>query len=534
MSTPNVKHPLIELTSPQQAADWLRAQGCLSLCSDSRRVNASTGFIAWPGAASDARRFVSPALAQGAPACIVESDGAEAFDFYQTLIPVARYAGLKAASGDIAAAFYGKPSLTLKILAITGTNGKSSSAWWLAQALNHLQAPCAVVGTLGIGVPPALVHNGLTTPDPVLLQAEFSRMVATGLRYCAIEASSIGLAEQRLSGTAIHSALFTNFTQDHLDYHGSMSAYWQAKQSLFDAPHLQHAIVNLDDSQGRVLLQHLQTQRPNVKCWTFAIDELPAPLTITHHLQAKHIVQSASGLQFEVHEGTNKATLQTHFVGRYNVSNLLGVIAVLRSLGFGLSEAVKACEQLTDVPGRMESVGIANETTAADTGTALPRVVVDYAHTPDALEKALLALQPLAAQRGGQLHVVFGCGGERDAAKRPLMGAIAAQLADHTWLTSDNPRKESPLEIIQDVLAGMETQRKDIAGISRHHVEVDRSKAIAQAIAAASSLDVVLIAGKGHEDYQDIAGVKRPFSDQQTARLALQQRRLNSAPGAKP
>jgi UDP-N-acetylmuramyl-tripeptide synthetase len=531
MSTPNAKPQLIELTSPQQAATWLRAQGCLSLCSDSRRVNASTGFIAWPGAASDARRFVSASLAQGSPACIVESDGAEAFDFYQTLIPVARYAGLKAASGEIAAAFYGEPSLALRIVAITGTNGKSSSAWWLAQALNHLQAPCAVVGTLGIGVPPDLIHNGLTTPDPVLLQAEFSRMVAAGVRYCAIEASSIGLAEQRLSGTAIHSALFTNFTQDHLDYHSSMSAYWLAKQSLFDAPHLQHAIVNLDDPQGRVLLHHLQSARSSVQRWTFALDEGATALAMAQHLQAKGIVQSASGLQFEVHAGADKASLQTPFVGHYNVSNLLGVIAVLRSLGYGLSEAVKACEQISDVPGRMESVNVSNEATAENASAGLPRVVVDYAHTPDALEKALQALQPLATQCGGQLHVVFGCGGERDAAKRPIMGGIAAQWAQQIWLTSDNPRKESAQAIIDDVCAGIPALSDRSSTI---RIQLNRALAIEQAVYGAAAQDVILIAGKGHEDYQDIAGVKRPFSDQQTARLALQQRRLNSAPGAKP
>jgi UDP-N-acetylmuramyl-tripeptide synthetase len=552
MTTQATPFPLVHWDVPQAVTEWLHARGCTALTSDSRQVNLHTGFIAWPGAATDARRFVEAALAQGAPACLVETDGVVVGPHSAK---IATYSGLKSASGSISAAFYGVPSQQLKVLAITGTNGKSSSAWWLAQALNRLagfaaanfcntnaaQRPpatcCALVGTLGIGVPPALVPNGLTTPDPVLLQAEFSRMVATGLSHCAIEASSIGLADQRLAGTRIHTALFTNFTQDHLDYHGSMGAYWLAKQALFAAPDLQNAVVNVDDPQSAVLLEHLHTHHKQVKCWTFSIEDGASHAFRAAHLQAKTIEQTPSGLQFDVQEGAKTVNLQTRFVGRYNVSNLLGVIAVLRALGHDLNEAVQACEHLSDVPGRMESVSLVGNDSASASATAtavsmdptLPWVVVDYAHTPDALEKALLALRPLAAQRGGELHVVFGCGGDRDATKRPDMGAIAKKLAQQIWLTSDNPRQESSQRIVADILQGM-----SISGDSKHQhrIEHDRAQAIAQAIAAAAPQDVVLIAGKGHEEYQDAEGVRLPFSDQAQARLALQQRLLHLNQGA--
>ena len=489
------------LHSPAEAVRWLRSHVTGALRTDSRRVVPGDGFIAWPGAATDGRSHVPAALAAGAAACLVEQDGVAAFGLDD--VRVAAYPRLKAATGPIAAAYFEQPSAQLDVLAVTGTNGKTSTAWWLAQALGGLPAteaaiPCAVVGTLGIGVPPAVEYNGLTTPDPVLLQQQFRRFVEEGIRACAIEASSIGLAERRLDGTAIRVAIFTNFTQDHLDYHGSMAAYWEAKAELFRWPGLQAAVVNLDDPQSATLLDALASAAIDV--WTVAVQQ-PA------RLQALDVGLGSQGLRFTVREQNESHLLETRLIGQYNVSNLLGVLAAMRALGVPLASAVQACRQLQPVPGRMECAG----------GGGEPLVAVDYAHTPDALDKALEALRPMAMQRGGQLWCVFGCGGDRDASKRPLMGRVAQQRADRVVLTSDNPRSEDPLTILAQIRQGL------LPGASAE-VEPDRARAIASVLGRAAAQDVVLIAGKGHEDYQEVAGVHRPFSDMAQARAALQAR----------
>jgi UDP-N-acetylmuramoyl-L-alanyl-D-glutamate--2,6-diaminopimelate ligase len=492
------------LHTPAEAVRWLRSHVTGALCTDSRRVTPGDGFIAWPGAATDGRSHVPAALAAGAAACLVEQEGVAAFGLDDTR--VAAYPWLKAATGPIAAAYFEQPSAQLDVLAVTGTNGKTSTSWWLAQALSGLPAsagaiPCAVVGTLGIGVPPAVEYNGLTTPDPVLLQQQFRRFVQEGIRACAIEASSIGLAERRLDGTAIRVAIFTNFTQDHLDYHGSMAAYWLAKAELFRWPGLQAAVLNLDDPQSAVLLG--QIPDAGIDVWTVAIHQ-PA------RLQALDVGLGSQGLRFTVREQNESHLLETRLIGLYNVSNLLGVLAAMRALGVPLAFAVQACRQLQPVPGRMECAGGAGE----------PLVAVDYAHTPDALDKALVALRPMAAQRGGQLWCVFGCGGDRDASKRPLMGQVAQQQADRVVLTSDNPRSEDPLAILMQIRQGLVPGAPGASA----EVEPDRAQAIASVLGRAAAQDVVLIAGKGHEDYQEAAGVRRPFSDLAQARAALQAR----------
>ena len=496
-----------ELHTPSQAAEWLRARMTGRLCSDSRQVRAGDAFMAWPGAAHDARAHVAGVLAAGAAACLVELEGAQAYAWPADR--VASYRQLKAASGEIAAACYGQPSEGLAVLAVTGTNGKTSSAWWLAQALSNLKLekpiPCGLVGTLGIGqVPDAgqsatLVSTGLTTPDPVRLQQAFRQFVDQGLQACAIEASSIGLAEHRLDGTRIHTALFTNFTQDHLDYHGSMDAYWQAKRALFDWPGLKAAAVNLDDPQGLELAQHLQGR--DLALWTFSCRD-PAPASA--RLRALDVRYAEAGLLFTVAEGDERQVLQTRLLGSFNVSNLLGVLATLRSLGVSLAAAVQACAALAPVPGRME----------CRSAPGHPLVVVDYAHTPDALAKALAALVPLARARGGELCCVFGCGGDRDRAKRPLMAAQAEALADRLVLTSDNPRSEPPQSILDQMAQGLQAR----IPVTQ---EPDRARAIAGAIAQARAQDVMLVAGKGHEDYQEVAGARLPFSDLEQVAQAL-------------
>ncbi len=499
------------LHNPQDAAQWLHAQVRGVLHTDSRRVGTGDGFIAWPGGVNDGRRYVAAALQQGATACLVEESGADAFDWQATATTaIATYDGLKAASGPIAAAYYEQPSHALDVVAITGTNGKTSTAWWLAHALHHVGQRCAIVGTLGVGEVGQLEVTGMTTPDPVLLQSRLRDMVHAGIKACAIEASSIGLAEHRLDGTQVRVAMFTNFTQDHLDYHGDMASYWQAKLALFNWAGLQAAVVNVDDPHGATLAQQLKA-RGDVQVWTVSCGSTSAPMF--RQITANHIQHGTLGLCFEVAEGDDTHLLDTHFVGQYNVSNVLGVIACLRAMGHSLSDAVQACRALPAVPGRMQTVGQAGE----------PLVVIDYAHTPDAVAQAVQALLPLAHSRGGELTCVLGCGGDRDAAKRPLMAAAAERHAHHVVLTSDNPRSEDPQAILNHMLAGLQQA-------SRAIVIEDRAHAIEHTVQQAREQDVVLVAGKGHEDYQEVNGVKHPFSDVQHARDALLRRTAQGRP----
>jgi UDP-N-acetylmuramyl-tripeptide synthetase len=482
------------LNTPEEAAHWLRQHVSGTLVADSRRVRPGDGFLAWPGAANDARHYLPEVLAAGAAACLIEADGAQISHLIDDA-RVATYAGLKSAAAPIAAAFFAEPSLALSVVAVTGTNGKTSTAWWMAQALSQLGQRCAVVGTLGIGEPGALVFNGLTTPDPVLFQAQLRCLVAEGFVACAVEASSIGLEERRLDATQIHTAIFTNFTQDHLDYHGTMAAYWAAKEQLFYWPGLQAAVVNIDDAHGAELATVLATEKLDL--WTVSC-------TGPARLVARSIQYGLDSLSFEVVEGETFCQVTAPVVGEFNVANLLGVIGALRGLGLPLQAIATACTTLTAVPGRMETL----------TAKAAPLVVVDYAHTPDALEKTLQALQPQAQSRGGQLWCLFGCGGDRDTSKRPLMGAVASRLADHVVLTSDNPRSEDAAGIMAQILAGMPASAAVLQ-------QPDRALAIAAVLQQARPQDVVLIAGKGHESYQDIQGVRRPFSDREQAELAL-------------
>ncbi|KQW51572.1 MULTISPECIES: UDP-N-acetylmuramoyl-L-alanyl-D-glutamate--2,6-diaminopimelate ligase [unclassified Roseateles] len=488
---------LTRLKSPEAAARWL-AEWCTgTLRTDSRQVQPGDAFIAWPGYARDGREFVAAALAAGAATCLVEDADVERFGFVDAR--VASLPGLKARTGEIAAAFFGKPTDTLDVIAVTGTNGKTSSAWWIAQAMAQLGKRCGVVGTLGIGEPPKLDYNGLTTPDPVLLQAAFARMRDDAFAACAIEASSIGIVEGRLAGSAVRVAVFTNFTQDHLDYHRTMDAYWAAKRALFSFPGLRAAVVNLDDPKGASLAAELAS----LDVWTTGVDRTDMPMKA--RLSARDLHYTGDGLAFALQEGAESLPVQTSLIGDYNAANLLGVAGALRAQGVALADVARVLGRVTPVPGRMQRVG---------NGRELPQVVVDYAHTPDALDKALSALQGLARARGGELVCVFGCGGDRDRGKRPQMGAIAARLAARIVLASDNPRTEPPAQILADIA---------VAAPDAVVLEA-REEAIRFSITQAGSRDIVLIAGKGHEDYQEVNGVRRPFSDVAEARAALLER----------
>ncbi len=531
------------LSSPEHAAQWLRAAVRGTLRSDSRAVQPGDGFIAWPGYATDGRRYVAAALKAGAAACLVEQLGLADVAVPDAAVPddrrVAAINDLKRATGDIAAQFHGQPGAALDVIAVTGTNGKSSTAWWTAQALGLLGRRCGLVGTLGIGEPGAVQSTGLTTPDPVTLQGALRGMVDAGFAACAIEASSIGINEHRLAGLPVAVAQFTNFTRDHLDYHGDMAAYWACKRALFDAPGLRAAVINIDDAQGAVLaaeLSGLTCIAPSPSQGEgrdggsgVATQPLPTPdaldvWTVAVHgparLAAQNVRYVEGGLAFEVIEDGIHHPVRSRLIGDYNASNLLVVLGGLRALGIALADAVGVVPQLTPVPGRMQPVGA---TAPATTGAhRQPAVVVDYAHTPDALEKALAALRPMATARAGRLLCVFGCGGDRDASKRPLMGAIAQRLADAVVVTSDNPRSEPPEAILAQIVAGM------AAASTRAPAPLciaDRAEAIHHTISHAQPADVVLIAGKGHETTQEVAGVKQPFSDVDVSSLSLSARR---------
>lgn len=508
---------MLHLKTPLEATAWLKQHVSGKLRVDNREIEPGDGFIAWPGAAHDGRNFVASALKQGATACLVERAGVESFGF--TDQNIATYTDLKNSTGLLSSAYFGWPSHHLEVIAVTGTNGKTSTTWWLAQALGampaNLRRSCGLIGTFGSGVPDfsapcaaepeqtlsGITSTGLTTPDPVNLQQSLHDFVASKEKYCAIEASSIGIKEQRLQGLRIHTAVFTNLTQDHLDYHGTLHAYWLAKRDLFYWPDLKAAVVNVDDVHGAELARELSQSSAGIDVWTFSC-EMPA------RINAENIHASGRSLSLDVVEKGVRHTLRLPLIGDYNAANLLGVVGALRSLGVSFSDAMQACESLSAVPGRMECLG----------GQGEPLVVIDYAHTPDALEKALTALRPYSKLSNGRLICVFGCGGDRDAGKRPLMGAVAAKWADQTVVTHDNPRSEAPDAIIQHILSGIPEGRV-------FQAVADRAQAIQQSVFAANDDDVVLIAGKGHESFQEISGIRYPFSDRLSAKAALTQRR---------
>jgi UDP-N-acetylmuramoyl-L-alanyl-D-glutamate--2,6-diaminopimelate ligase len=504
-----------------EVARWLRgvlAPGA-ALVADSRTVARGDAFFAWPGGRVDGRRFVDQALARGAAALVVEPGAA----------PVARWpvphrdvAGLRRLAGPIADAYFDAPSARLEVVAITGTNGKTSCSQWVAQGLDAPGRRAAVVGTIGAGFADALVDTGLTTPDALSLQALFARFAAGGAAAVAIEASSIGLAQHRLDGTRIAVAVFTNLTRDHLDHHGTMADYAAAKARLFGWPGLRAAVVNLDDPAHATMLAAVA---PGGRRFGSAV-EPPAAAggspacamtsgAVDRCLLATSVETGAAGMRVALDGDFGRASLATPLLGRFNVSNLLAVAGAWLALGMPFDAVVARLGALRPVPGRLQAV-------AGPAGT--PLAVVDYAHTPDALAGAIEALRPVARSRGGRLWCVFGAGGDRDAGKRALMAAVAERLADRIAITSDNPRSEPPEAILDAIEAGLAAPPA--------LREADRALAIAGVIARAAPADVVLIAGKGHEPYQEIAGVRHPFADAEHAARALERRAAAEAAGA--
>ncbi|MDA8261148.1 MAG: UDP-N-acetylmuramoyl-L-alanyl-D-glutamate--2,6-diaminopimelate ligase [Betaproteobacteria bacterium] len=477
---------------------WRHGVATTRLTADSRRVQPGDVFVAFPGAHVDGRDFIAQAVARGAAAVIAERGTGSTAKVGVGATPMLEVEGLAALSGEIAHLVYGRPSEHLWLAGITGTNGKTSVSQWIAQAMNVLQHRCAVIGTLGNGFVDALDESPNTTPDAITLHAALAGYVAQGAAACAMEVSSIGLDQGRINGAVFDVAVFTNLTRDHLEYHHSMAAYAAAKEMLFLRPGLAAAVLNLDDPAGVELAAKLKSR---VRVIGYALGDAD-DAGVDQMLRAGNLHMAASGIEFDLH-GVHFAA---PVVGRFNASNLLAVIGALLTRGERLQDIAVALRAIRPPPGRMQALG----------GSHAPLIVVDYAHTPDALEKALGVLRETAVARGGKLTCVFGCGGERDPGKRPQMGAVAEALADRVVVTSDNPRGEDARAIIDHILGGMQRPPQ---------VEYDRARAIADAVAAADARDVILLAGKGHEPYQEIAGVRLPFSDLDAAKSALVARR---------
>jgi UDP-N-acetylmuramoyl-L-alanyl-D-glutamate--2,6-diaminopimelate ligase len=461
---------------------------------DSRQVRPGSLFLALPGTRSDGRDHIKQALEAGAIAVAYESadgrHGADLQDFASrvAMVPIA---GLATQVSAIAGRFYQEPSHNLGLIGITGTNGKTSVSQMLAQALSSMGKPCGVIGTLGSGLLPALTDHGMTTPDAVSVQQQLADMCDQGAGWVCMEVSSHALDQGRVAALEFDLAVFTNLSRDHLDYHGDMAHYAGAKAKLFDRP-LQAAIINLDDAFGLELIE-----RSPSRCMTYSLSNAEADL------YCSAIEYTSAGICATLHTSRRKAVLASPLLGEFNLANLLAVVCTLLALEVRLDRAVELAAGLAPPAGRMQRLG----------GRGQPLVVIDYAHTPDALEKALAAMR---AHVAGNLTCVFGCGGDRDSGKRPLMGQIAERNADRVLVTDDNPRSESSQHIIEHILAGM--QHPEAAKVT-----ASRAEAIHNSIVHAQVGDVILLAGKGHETYQEIDGVRHPFSDIEQATRALQE-----------
>ena len=541
------------------------------LVTDSRAVRQGDTFVAYPGEKTDGRQFIAQAIAQGANAVIWEKQHFVWDDAWQ--IPNLAVSDLRHKAGWLADAVCGAPSEKLQMIGVTGTNGKTTTSHWIAHALNDAGKKCALIGTLGNGLVDALQPSANTTPDAIRVHSLLADFLRAKVQAVAMEVSSHALAQGRVNGVRFDVALLTNLSRDHLDYHGDMESYAASKRKLFDWQELKFAVLNLDDAFGAELAEQLQDgafpspqsspasgrggERGVGQAGILSQDKnsqkqhsIPevvgyglsdAALQLAERLGLRmvygHLAEiSGQGLRLDVysswgaaatryceaadcgssrlapppapdacaHRVGGAAQINSALVGRFNAANLLGALAVLLVSGIELGEAVQSLSKVQAVAGRMQRLG----------GAGQPTVVVDYAHTPDALEKVLLALREVNASSDGKLICVFGCGGDRDRGKRAMMGLVAEKFSDHCIVTSDNPRSEDPQRIIAEIVGGMTAHNREVA--------VERAAAIERAIGLARPCDTVLVAGKGHENYQEINGVKYPFSDVAVAERALQ------------
>jgi UDP-N-acetylmuramoyl-L-alanyl-D-glutamate--2,6-diaminopimelate ligase len=471
---------------------------------DSREVENGGLFLALAGGRAHGLEFAADAAARGARAVLWEPAAGVVPPALPGEVFAAPVPNLRFLAGRIADRFFGWPSSSLSITGITGTNGKTTCAYLLAQCLERLGMAGGYIGTIGFGRPGQLAQPTHTTPDAISVHRILAQLRAGGVKHLAMEVSSHALDQGRIVGVRFHTAAFTNLTRDHLDYHGSMANYGAAKAKLLLLPELKHIVLNVGDAFGREFAQGYAGHAPLTALWVGAGQ---SGWLADRTLHAAEVIPRPQGIAIKVDGSFGELEVETRLLGRFNAENSLTVIACLMSLGIGLSEAAQALAQCSAAPGRMEVVnGGAVHTGAVHTGAAQPTAVVDYAHTPDALAKALAAAREHCA---GALWCVFGCGGDRDRGKRPLMGAIADELADQIIVTDDNPRSEEPAAITAAILQG----------IRRHAARVinDRGAAIATAMKEARAGDVVLIAGKGHEDYQIYGATRRAFSDREEA-----------------
>jgi len=492
-----------ELVSGLVPDDVLQRWGAIPVSGvqlDSRLLRAGDLFLACFGRNHDARDYIQGAVEDGVAAVLAQAGGEWVESYVLGQTPVIVVDALPARLSEIASRFYDLPSERLSVIGITGTNGKTSCSQFIAEALTGLGRRCGTMGTLGYGIYGEWKETGLTTPDAVFTQRALAEMADRQIDPVVMEVSSVGLHQKRVEAVRFHTAVFTNLSRDHLDYHGSMENYAANKRRLFEFDELRNAVINLDDHYA---LSMVNAIAKSVEIFTYSVKN---PIATVY---SENLTLDDSGYSATICSPYGSASISGRLLGSFNFSNLLAVIATLVSYesdneGFDMQRICQQAARLSPVNGRMELVGEAADVTA----------VVDYAHTPEGLRQALLALRE---HFEGRIHCVFGCGGNRDSGKRPLMGEIAEQYADLVTLTDDNPRNESGDEIIRHILNGIGTKQKVI-------VERDRGLAIDAAIAAADPGDVVLVAGKGHESYQDVGGVRSMFSDVARVRLALQAR----------
>jgi len=474
--------------------------GCQTLHADSRKIQPGDVFIACQGEYADGRNYIADAIARGASFVYWDDDGA--FQWQpEWRVPNQGISDLSQRAGMVAAQAYGNLSGSLKIIGVTGTNGKTSITQWLAQAMDNLEQTqsCAIIGTVGNGFFGELQATTHTTPDPVAVQTLIRQFKQQGARSIAMEVSSHGLAQYRVNGVPFHTAVFTNLTRDHLDYHGSMAEYGATKARLFYWQGLQNAIINSDDAFGAALAAELKQNQGSLKTYTYGFND-QADIRITH------FTASHQGMSISLATPWGNGSAQTQLLGRFNAQNFAAALGALCAAGYDFQAALTALSRIRPATGRMDCIIQPDK----------PLVVVDYAHTPDALEKALTTLREIR-QPESQLWCVFGCGGDRDRGKRPLMAQAAEQYADAVVITDDNPRTENPADIIADSLRGMGHREK--AWIKR-----PREEAIRFVLPQLEAGDAVVIAGKGHEDYQILGTTKHHYSDQETVRTWLQNR----------
>ena len=480
---------LRHLLPDQPLPERLRDLTINALRLDSRAVTPGDLFLAVPGHNMDGRRFIDAAIRAGATVVVEEGD----------TFAVHPHAGaaritvpeLRRQVGVLAARYFGEPGRRLKVIGVTGTNGKTSITWFLRDALNALGHACGLIGTLGVGLKGHEDSTGHTTPDPITLQKALRALCDAGADSVAMEVSSHALDQHRLGSTPVRIAVFSNLSRDHLDYHGDMDSYLLAKVALFTRPELQEAVINSDDAAAPVLLGRLND---GVRCITYGAQ---AGATVRCVAWQPH----PDGMDLRLTVGGEAVNVTLPLFGAFNLSNVMAVAGALHGSGVEPRALAGALAAITPVPGRMEPVRAAGK----------PTVIVDYAHTPDGLEKALAAARE---HFPGRLHCVVGCGGDRDTGKRPLMAAAAERGADRVLFTNDNPRGEHPDAIIDQMRAGLD----DPGAVQ---VETDRRRAVALAVSQAGADDVVLVAGKGHEDYQEVAGERHPMDDRDLAREAL-------------